>query len=123
MGVGGADNPFWLDVLEWGPDSAYAGWFDIDWRPDRPYLHDKLLVPFLGDQFGAELEAGKLMLKFDAEDGQLRGLGLRHPQAAGRAAHYGEILGTAPAELERLGDAFADLRIWRPHERAARRRR
>src|SRR5262249_46347017 len=33
MGVGGADNPLWLDVLEWGPDSAYAGWFDIDWRP------------------------------------------------------------------------------------------
>src|SRR5262249_54387153 len=23
MGVGGANNPLWLDVLEWGPDSAY----------------------------------------------------------------------------------------------------
>src|SRR4051794_31792478 len=30
MGVGGADNPMWLDVLEWGRDSMYAGWFDID---------------------------------------------------------------------------------------------
>ena len=58
MGVGGADNPLWLDVLEWGPDSDHAGWFDIDWDPDRRYLHNKLLVPFLGDQYGVELEAG-----------------------------------------------------------------
>ena len=31
MGVGGADNPLWLDVLKWGQESHYAGWFDIDW--------------------------------------------------------------------------------------------
>src|SRR5450759_2898002 len=31
MGVGGADSPLWLDVLEWGPESDHAGWFDIDW--------------------------------------------------------------------------------------------
>ena len=69
MGVGGADNPLWLDVLEWGPDSAFAGWFDIDWDPERRYLQDKVLVPFLGDQYGAVLEAGHLVLKFDAEEG------------------------------------------------------
>ena len=44
MGVCGADNPLWLDLLEWGPDSAHAGWFDIDWDPDRRYLRDKLLL-------------------------------------------------------------------------------
>ena len=55
MGVGGADNPLWLDVLEWGPESSYAGWFDIDWSPDRRYLRNKLLVPFLGDQYGEVL--------------------------------------------------------------------
>src|SRR5882757_11264176 len=43
MGVGGADNPFWLDVLEWGQASAHAGWFDIDWSPGRPDLDGKLL--------------------------------------------------------------------------------
>ncbi|MGA8755001.1 MAG: hypothetical protein WB611_01510, partial [Stellaceae bacterium] len=32
IGVGGADNPLWLDVLEWGQESVYAGWFDIDWK-------------------------------------------------------------------------------------------
>ena len=69
MGVGGADNPLWLDVLEWGPDSAFAGWFDIDWDPERRYLQDKVLVPFLGDQYGVVLEAGQLVLKFDADEG------------------------------------------------------
>src|SRR5882757_11582457 len=69
MGVGGSDNPLWLDVLEWGRDSAHAGWFDIDWQPDPFYLRDKLLVPFLGDQYGVELYAGKLALRFDEQDG------------------------------------------------------
>ena len=46
MGVGGADNPLWLDVLEWGPESDHAGWFDIDWDSDNRYLKDKLLVAF-----------------------------------------------------------------------------
>src|ERR1700722_14487994 len=55
MGVGGSDNPLWLDVLEWGPDSSHAGWFDIDWQPDRFSLRDKLLIPLLACQYGAEL--------------------------------------------------------------------
>ena len=66
MGVGGADNPWWLDVLEWGRDSDYAGWFDIDWAPDRRYLHGQLLVPLLGDHYGVVLESGELVLRFDA---------------------------------------------------------
>ena len=69
MGVGGSDNPWWLDMLEWGPASEYSGWFDIDWDPDRRYLRDKLLVPFLGDQYGAVLEAGQLALRFEPESG------------------------------------------------------
>ncbi|GAB3915383.1 malto-oligosyltrehalose synthase [Microlunatus endophyticus] len=36
-------NPAWWDVLTAGRDSAYAGWFDIDWSADR------LLLPVLGD--------------------------------------------------------------------------
>ncbi len=33
MGVMGADNAWWLDVLENGPASIYADYFDIDWQP------------------------------------------------------------------------------------------
>ncbi len=55
MGVGGADNPLWLDVLEWGPESRYAGWFDIDWDAGG----GKLLAPVLGAQYGEALRQGE----------------------------------------------------------------
>ncbi|MEO8627732.1 MAG: malto-oligosyltrehalose synthase [Betaproteobacteria bacterium] len=70
MGVMGADNQWWLDVLENGEASAYAGFFDIDWHPLKPALHGKVLVPVLGDQYGAVLERGELKLQFDAERGE-----------------------------------------------------
>ena len=69
MGVGGSDNEWWLNVLEWGPDSPYAGYFDIEWESDYRYLQGKVLVPFLGDQYGAVLVSGGLELRFDNETG------------------------------------------------------
>ena len=114
MGVGGADNPFWLDVLEWGPDSAYAGWFDIDWDSDQAYLHDKLLVPILGGQFGAELAEGKLTLKFDAATGSFAVWAYDTHMLPICPVHYGEILGDDDETLDRIGDGFSGLPAWRP---------
>jgi (1->4)-alpha-D-glucan 1-alpha-D-glucosylmutase len=114
MGVGGADNPLWLDVLEWGSDSAYAGWFDIDWEPHRGYLHDKLLVPVLGDQYGIELDAGKLELKLDEAAGELAVWAYGHHKLPLWPLSYGEVLGDGHLTLERLGDEFRALREWRP---------
>jgi (1->4)-alpha-D-glucan 1-alpha-D-glucosylmutase len=114
MGVGGSDNPLWLDVLEWGPDSAYAGWFDIDWRPERPYLRRKLLVPFLGDQYGVELHAGKFELRFDEEDGSFAVWVYGVHKLPICPVHYSRILGTQHPKLERLGDDFDHLPEWRP---------
>ena len=114
MGVGGADNPLWLDVLEWGPESKFAGWFDIDWRPDRRYLEDKLLVPFLADQYGVELYAGKLKLRFDEREGSFAVWAYDTHKLPISPLDYGRILGDAHPELERLGDAFANLPEWRP---------
>lgn len=65
MGVGGNDNPWWLDVLEWGPASPFAPFFDIDWDA----LQGKVLLPFLGDHYGMVLERGELQARFDAERG------------------------------------------------------
>ena len=48
MGVFGADNPWWMDVLEHGEAAAYARHFDIDWHPPDPALAGRLLVPVLG---------------------------------------------------------------------------
>jgi (1->4)-alpha-D-glucan 1-alpha-D-glucosylmutase len=114
MGVGGADNPLWLDVLEWGPESAYAGWFDIDWEPHRGYLHDKLLVPVLGDQYGIELDAGKLALKLDEEAGELAVWAYDQHKLPICPLTYGDVLGSSHPALERLGDEFGALMQWKP---------
>ena len=114
MAVGGADNPLWLDVLEWGTESAYAGWFDIDWQPDHIYLRGKLLVPFLGNQYGIELASGKLSLKFDAEDGSFAIWAYDFHKLPVSPLHYVRILGDEHPDLERLGDAFSHLRDWHP---------
>ena len=69
MGVGGKDNAWWLDVLEWGEDSPYAPFFDIDWKTSRRGLKGKVLLPVLGDQYGKVLAAGEIKLAFDPEQG------------------------------------------------------
>ncbi len=121
MGVGGADNPLWLGVLEWGPQADHAGWFDIDWDPDRRYLKDKVLVPFLGNQYGVELKRGKLQIKFDAEEGSIAIWAYDRHKLPICPLHYGTVLGHDDVELDRLSDLFSDLPQWRPQiaERAA----
>ena len=64
MGIG-ADNPRWLDVLEWGEASRFAGFFDIDWRAGS----GKLVLPILGKPCAEVLAAGELRLAFDADAG------------------------------------------------------
>lgn len=70
LGVLGNDNRWWLDVLENGPSAQFAAYFDIDWRPNRASLRDRLLVPVLGDAYGAVLERGEIQLHFDAARGE-----------------------------------------------------
>lgn len=62
MGVFGADNPWWLDVLENGQASRHAAFFDIDWSPPNRALRGRLLVPVLGDAYGSVLDRGELRL-------------------------------------------------------------
>lgn len=69
MGIAQGENHWWLDVLEWGRASPYAAWFDIEWQPPDPALHDKVLLPFLGDHYGAVLERGELQPRFDPTTG------------------------------------------------------
>jgi hypothetical protein len=57
MGIADARNRWWNDVLENGPSSPYAEFFDIDWDPVKRELADKVLLPVLGDQYGRVLEA------------------------------------------------------------------
>lgn len=47
-------NPWWWDVLEHGPESRYAGWFDID------FAAGPILLPVLGDDPVLEVRDGRL---------------------------------------------------------------
>jgi (1->4)-alpha-D-glucan 1-alpha-D-glucosylmutase len=69
MGVGGNDNAWWLDVLEWGQDSPFAAYFDINWDAARADLKGRVLLPVLGDQYGVILENGEIALRFDPQEG------------------------------------------------------
>jgi (1->4)-alpha-D-glucan 1-alpha-D-glucosylmutase len=72
MAVGGADNPWWLDVLEKGCASAYAAMFDIDWAPvSDPALRGKVLAPFLGKPPEEALNDGDIALLWDDDLGKL----------------------------------------------------
>ena len=60
MGIDDPANAWWQDVLENGPASRFARFFDIDWRPPKAQLRGKVLLPYLGDQFGRVLENREL---------------------------------------------------------------
>jgi (1->4)-alpha-D-glucan 1-alpha-D-glucosylmutase len=64
MCIESAENHWWMDVLENGRSSPYAYFFDIDWEPVKKELTGKVLLPFLGDQYGRVLEKGELRLVF-----------------------------------------------------------
>jgi (1->4)-alpha-D-glucan 1-alpha-D-glucosylmutase len=91
VGVHFADNPWWLDVLEWGPASPYAVSFDIDWD-QLPYrARGGVLLPIIGSSYGDALEKGDIELRYDAAEGTFSAWYFEHrlPIAPER---YSEIL-------------------------------
>lgn len=116
MGVFGADNAWWMDVLEHGPASERAAAFDIDWNPPNPALAGKLLVPVLGAPYGDVLDAGEIRLVLEPATGHLV-LRYHEHRFPLDPRTYGQVLGqvTAPAEgggparLEALTQGFAAL--------------
>jgi len=68
MAISGPENPWWWDVLENGPASRYASYFDVDWDPPEARLRNVVLLPVLADHYGRVLERGDLRLcRNDAE--------------------------------------------------------
>ena len=91
MGIGEPQNLWWADVLENGPSSAYAPYFDIDWQPLKSDLRDKVLIPILGDQYGRVLERGELQVNYDAGRFFLRYFEHEFPIAPGTYRHVLQI--------------------------------
>jgi (1->4)-alpha-D-glucan 1-alpha-D-glucosylmutase len=65
MNITGSENTWWMDVLENGQSSIYGDFFDIDWKPVKVELENKVLLPILGDQYGRILENRDLNLLFE----------------------------------------------------------
>ena len=112
MGVGHADNAWWLDVLEWGPKSPYAMAFDIDWDALPYRRHPGVLIPILGRPYGDALQAGEIVLRYDAAAGSFAAWYYDHKLPI-NPQRYGEILRTivaaANADKEAAGRALSAL--------------
>jgi (1->4)-alpha-D-glucan 1-alpha-D-glucosylmutase len=91
VGVHFADNPWWLDVLEWGPASPHAISFDIDWDTLPYRARGGVLLPIIGTSYGDALEGGEIELRYDPAEGSFSAWYFEHrlPIAPER---YSEIL-------------------------------
>src|ERR1700726_2153650 len=112
VGVHFADNPWWLDVLEWGPASPHAVSFDIDWDILPYRARAGVLLPIIGSSYGEALEKGEIELRYDAGEGSFSAWYFEHrlPIAPER---YSEILRAivreAGAEGSATGKRILDL--------------
>ena len=102
MGVLAADNAWWLDLLENGPASTLADFFDIDWQPPNEHLQNRVLLPVLGDHYGVELSSGKLQLGFDPLGGSFSIRYFEHHLPID-PREYPRIMAPAVRELEGAG--------------------
>ncbi|MFJ2284980.1 malto-oligosyltrehalose synthase [Pseudomonas iridis] len=107
MAVGGNDNPWWLDLLEWGRLSPYGEFFDIQWHSPDPLMEGQLLLPFLGSDYGVALQEGTLKLQLNAQTG---GFYVEHYDHHFPICpnDYGELLKSEEA-LKSLADRFSSL--------------
>jgi (1->4)-alpha-D-glucan 1-alpha-D-glucosylmutase len=105
MGIAKSANPWWQEVLENGPSSLYARVFDIDWHPLKLELENKVLLPILGDSYGAVLERQEITLRYDAGVFSLHYFETTLPVAPGS---YARILET---DVENLVHALGEESI------------
>jgi len=108
VGIADSRNAGWMDVLENGPSSRYAPYFDIDWQPLKSDLRDKVLLPILSDQYGRVLERGELQVRFEEGTFYLLYGERRLPIASGTYRHILEIALQNLAE-HKEEDFYAEL--------------
>src|SRR6202042_3838452 len=60
IGIGTGENVWWNDLLENGPSSQFAEFFDIEWNPPTGSHANKVLLPVLGSQFGEEVDQSRI---------------------------------------------------------------
>jgi (1->4)-alpha-D-glucan 1-alpha-D-glucosylmutase len=103
MCIDSPDNPWWADLLESGRSSPFASHFDIDWKPPKSDLEDKVLLPVLGDRFGNVLQRREIKIVFESGAFFARYYENRFPLAP---ETWEGIIGTALENLKaRVGEA------------------
>lgn len=116
-------NAWWLDVLEKGRRSQFAAFFDIDWRPIKSDLRDRVLLPVLEDHYARVLESGKLRLEFAEGGFFITYYDRRFPVAVeSYATLLGEILADWPGEDQArtaVGNLRALIQTLRPAKHRA----
>ncbi|MDQ0382077.1 malto-oligosyltrehalose synthase [Amycolatopsis thermophila] len=97
-------NPWWWDVLRNGPGSAYADYFDIDWR------RGKILLPVLGDDADvAELRVeGDELVYYEHRFPVAPGTGEGSPREVHARQHY-ELVGWRRGNAELNYRRFFDI--------------
>jgi (1->4)-alpha-D-glucan 1-alpha-D-glucosylmutase len=125
MAISSSENVWWMDVLENGPSSRFAAYFDVDWDPPEARLRNTVLLPVLGDHYGRELEAGRLQIVRDGVTFRIQYAEHLYPMGP---RSLGPILGRAARQsqsdaLAFLADAFAELPRPTATDRASLRRR
>src|SRR5437773_4391679 len=108
VGIADSRNQWWMDVLENGPSSRYAPYFDIDWQPLKSDLRDKVLLPILSDQYGRVLERGELQVLFEEGTFYILYGERRLPIAPGTYRHILEVALENLAEYKD-DDFYAEL--------------
>jgi (1->4)-alpha-D-glucan 1-alpha-D-glucosylmutase len=109
MSIGDPANQWWNDLLENGPSSRYAEFFDIDFNPPKHDLANKVLLPVLGEQYGRVLENGEIRIEYHNGSGTFvaRYFDNSFPLAP-RSLHW--ILQPALRALtQKLGDSHPDV--------------
>lgn len=66
MSIASASNKWWQDVLENGPSSLYADYFNVVWDPPKLELKNKVLLAVLDQQYGKVIENQELKLVYEA---------------------------------------------------------
>jgi (1->4)-alpha-D-glucan 1-alpha-D-glucosylmutase len=101
------NNRLLADVLENGPNSPFARFFDIEWNNPDETLRGRVLAPFLGKFYGACLEDSELVLQYDAEGLAVHYYQQRFPL---NIESYGQVLAPSVTQFRRkLGRQHPDL--------------
>ncbi len=93
------ENPWWRDLLEHGPASRYADFFDIDWHPEG-MAEPRLLVGVLGQPYAEALEEGTFSLETDSEGVWVRYADRRFPLEPGSWPELLRVGASAPGRKE-----------------------